>query len=93
LVACFREEKKRLSMCVVTNDQPMRKWSAQPTGNGKRRIIIITTLLLFRKCLQAVGKKTKKKKKNLLFLFFSILRFLLCKKETNTLSNIDLPCW
>jgi len=51
LVACLEKKKKRLSMCAVTNNQPMKKWSAQPTGNGKRIIIIITTLLLFRKCL------------------------------------------
>jgi hypothetical protein len=57
----------------------MRKWSAQPTGNGKRIIIIITTLLPFRECLKAVGEKKRRK---IFFSFFSFLRFLLCKKET-----------
>jgi hypothetical protein len=37
-------------MYALSSDRPMRKCSAQPTGNGKRRIIIIiiTTLLPFR---------------------------------------------
>jgi hypothetical protein len=99
LIHIHRLEKreKRLSMYALSSNQPMKKWSAQPTGNGKEIIIIIiTTLLPFRMSASgAVGKKTKKKK-NLLFLFFSILRFLLCKKEmreTNIFSNIDLSCW
>jgi hypothetical protein len=38
-------------------------------------------------------KKEEEEEEKSSFPFFSILRFLLCKKETNTLSNIDLPCW
>lgn len=57
-------------------NRPMRKCSAQPTGNGKRRIITIPPFSLslsrapfLQKCLKAVGKKEsfyveEKKKKN-----------------------------
>jgi hypothetical protein len=56
----------------------MRKWSAQPTGNGKRIIIIIiTTLLLFR--MSASNSEKKKRRKIFFSLFCST--FLLCKNE------------
>ena len=87
-----KERKKRLSVRALTSDEPMKKLSAQPTGNGKR-IIIITTLLPFRKCLQAVeGKKPSAEKeeeeeKNLLHR--RLLSFFpLCKERNyHTRSN------
>ena len=89
-------EKKCLSLCVLWREQPMKKWSAQPTGNGQRKIIIITTLLLFLRTSASSTRKKKKKKKrkasrkivfSILFPFFVVL---LCKKETKTHSPIQI---
>ena len=91
-----KERKKRLSVRALTSDEPMKKLSAQPTGNGKR-IIIITTLLPFRKCLQAVEEKKpsaekeeEEEEKNLLHrrLLRLLSFFPLCKERNyHTRSN------
>lgn len=102
----YREEEKMfVYICSLMNDQPMKKWSAQPTGNGKRIIIIITTLLLFRKCLKAVGEKKRRRRRRrrrgekssfpLVYFFYYAKKKRerkLTYTHTHTLSNIDLSC-
>jgi hypothetical protein len=73
-----REKKEIVCLYVLSSDRPMKKCSAQPTGNGKRIIIIITTLLPL-ECLQA-GKKKEK----LCAFPFSILRSYYAKKRRKT---------